>query len=199
MFPPIHSQNICIRSQTFFILLRNFAYAHKFCEEALHPHAKHLYLSTKLSHFIGKPACLHVYACKSLALLYESLLAHKTFAFAHNMFPEKNIAYFHLSFVTPRNSQNVSIYSHYFFFCICTQKFCISQRNVAFILQPAIFAHKAFGFFQKTFVLRETLHLQSSQNLCKSLKGCIYVTLFKWPNSNVLLPCGPDWIWFMNM
>ncbi len=31
VFPPIHSQNICNRSQTFFVLLRNFAYAHKFC------------------------------------------------------------------------------------------------------------------------------------------------------------------------
>ncbi len=70
-----------------------------------------------------------------------------------------------------------------FFFCICTQKFCISQRNFAFNHKTFIFAHKIFGFFQKTFVLQETLRLQSSQNLCKSLRLhlCYTVQVTKFP------------------
>ncbi len=87
----------------------------------------------------------------------------------------------------------------FFFFLHMHSKVLHLPKKFCFYIATRNIHSQSLWILSTTFVLRETLRLQSSQNLCKSLKGCIYVTLFKWPNSNVLLPCGTDWIWFMNM
>lgn len=88
VFSPIHSQNICIRSQTFYVLLRNFAYAHKFCVSRVFAYktfaVPHI---TLLTTFLPSPEklcirLLHICIClQNFRISLGNLgYAHKSFA-----------------------------------------------------------------------------------------------------------------------
>ncbi len=89
----------------------------------------------------------------------------------------------------PQETPKMFAFTHtiFFFFAYALKSFAFAKEILLLYCNPQYSLTKPLDSFNN-FCTLEKLYVCKVRKSCKSLKGCIYVTLFKWPNSNCFAP-----------